>query len=134
MAAMKTTLIALLALGLCLPLGCGKKTNTEESIVGTYQLKLPNGTFTLKLLERGKAMVEQVSPSGVKKPESSGDGAWRAKNGEIVVITEEEGVEETMIFRINPNGTLTAIAMIEDGKREDVPKEQQKFMNFKKIK
>ena len=100
----------------------------EESLVGTYQVTLPNGTFTLILLEDGKVMVEQVSNAGVKNPENSGRGTWIAKNGEVVVT----GGDTEMLFKINPNGTLTAIANITNGKREDVPKELQKLMVLSK--
>ena len=62
-------------------------------------------------------MVEKVSNTGVKDPESSGTGTWSVKNGEVMVESEEEGVDEIMTFKINPGGTLTSIANITDGKR-----------------
>lgn len=40
---------------------------------------------------------------------------------------------EKAVFKIDPNGDLTSIATIdEDGKRKEIPKEQQQ--TFKKIK
>ena len=69
-----------------------------------------------------------MSNAGVKKHENSGRGTWIAKNGEVVVT----GGDTEMLFKINSNGTLTAVANITNGKREDVPKELQKLMVLSK--
>ena len=47
------------------------------------------------------------------------------------VHVAEEGTS-IAVFKIEPNGDLTMIAEIEDGKRNDIPKEDQ--ITFKKIK
>lgn len=46
---------------------------------------------------------------------------------------EEDGVAAGIIFKIEPNGDLTLIAQIVDGKLEDLPKEDQATCKIFKI-
>ena len=116
---------------MALAMGCGKKTsdaedNTAQKVVGTYQVRLPNGLFTIELQNEGKALMEQVTDAGEKKPEV---GTWRMEDGNVVVVAEE-----TSVMKVNPNGDLTVISIIDGGKREEIPEGMQKIMTFKKVK
>ena len=54
---------------------------------------------------------------------------WSIKNNEVHMVESDGNV---LVFKLNDNGSLEWVAGIEDGKREDFPKEDQ--WTFKKIK
>ena len=107
--------------------GCAT-TPTMKSIVGTYETKIgkttvsPPQSFRVVLLENGK--VESYDGNGEKDVE----GTWKLVEKEVHIV--EVDIEEvTDILKIEPNGDLTLIALIEDGKRTD-----EKGITLKKVK
>ena len=99
-------------------------------------------TVKLVLLENGKS---EHWVNGEKK----GKATWKLRkpgakaNQELSLAVKEVHVlgrkrlffgdgEDARVYKIEPNGDLTWIANIRDGKREDVPIEEQ--FTFKKIK
>ena len=54
---------------------------------------------------------------------SKGDYKWSiSKDGELHIVGKDGDIG---VYRINKDGNITGIADIEDGKREDFPKENQ---------
>ena len=87
-----------------------------ESIPGTYEDKIDGVTFRLALTKNG--IVETYLNS--KKQEEEGN--WRIVVGEIHI----DRTGSTTVYKINPDGSITEIAMIDrDGKQEDIPKDKQ---------
>ena len=87
-----------------------KELTAEEKVVGTYEAKIGEATMRMVLNEA--------------------EGKWEVVNGEIHVEVEDGRI---LVHRINKDGSLTTIARIgKDGKRRDIPKEDQ--LTFKKIK
>ena len=73
-AAMKTTLIALLALGLCVPLGCGKRSSNDVEALKAENEKLRTETEAARLKAENaqlKAALANNSATGV--PTQTGD-------------------------------------------------------------
>ena len=101
-----------------------KELTLEEKLVGTYEAKSEGHTFKLFLLEND---VFEYYKNGKKREE---DYKWSiSEDGELHVI-EEDG--DIGVYRINKDGSLTLIARIVEGKREEAPKEYQ--FTAKKIK
>ena len=95
------------------------------SVIGEYERKEDGDTLRGVLLANGK--VKSYDGNGEKDKE----GTWKLVGKEVHI--EELNIEEvTDILKIEPNGNLTIIALIEDGKRTDFPKDSQ--MTLKKIK
>ena len=91
---------------------------TVKSIVGTYETKIgktatsPPQSYRVVFFENGK--VESYDGNGEKDVE----GTWRLVEKEVHI--KEVDIEEvTDILKIEPNGDLTVIALIENGKRTD---------------
>ena len=101
-----------------------KELTLEEKVIGTYERKDDEDTYRGVLLESG---VFENYRKGKKLEE---DYKWSiSKDGELH-IADKDGI---VVFRINKDGSLTAIASIDkDGERKDVPKEKQ--TTIKKIK
>ena len=96
--------------------GCAT-TPTMKSVAGTYEMKKDGDTYRAVLLENG---VFEEYENG-KKEET--EHKWSiSKEGEIHVEYKHGWVG---IGRINPDGSTTGIAVIIDGKRTDIPKEEQ---------
>ena len=115
---MRTLII--LAVGI-IAIGCNPNAELEKKVVGTYEAK--DGKRVV-LLDNG---IVELYENG-KKDEV--EHKWSiSKEGEIHA-TDSEG--DIFIFRINKDGSITIIARIRDGKKEEAPKEAQ--MTFKKIK
>ena len=96
--------------------GCGK--SLEEKVVGSYEWK----DYKYSLVSRRKVFLENgvyegyVGDNGGKK---IGVAKWKIVDGEIYVEDNEYGE----VFRINEDGSLTFIAVIDKyGKRKDSPK------------
>ena len=107
-----------------------KELTLEEKVVGEYEMRNPNqgreGKDTIKLVLLGTGIIE-VYENG----EKTGDGGtWKMVGNEVHVA--KEGKSIPIVYKIEPNGDLTAIAEIIRTKREDLPKEDQ--MTLKKIK
>jgi len=118
-----------LVIGL-LAVGCGNSkelTAEEKKVVGTYELKekRATGSFTLRVVVLDNGAVEAYA-NGKKH----GEGKWIiSKEGGMHII----GEGETEVFRINKDGSITLIAIIDkDGKRTDIPKDEQ--LTIEKIK
>ena len=109
-----------------LVVGCGKQEQTltaeEKKVIGTYEMEGGGDTFSAVFLDNG--IIENYK-NGIREEE---EDKWKIVDGELHVI-HETGIA---VFRINKDGNITGIADIEDGKREDFPKES--LVPLKKIK
>ena len=116
-----------LALMMLMVVGCGtpadntfkasthKGLTLEEKVVGTYEMGGEGFTIRAVFLDNG--IIESYK-NGKKEEE---EDKWKIVDGELHII-HEGGIA---VFRINKDGNITGIADIEDGKREDFPKENQ---------
>ena len=94
----------------------------EEKVSGAYELKNADDTETLAVFLENGVHFEYKKKGSPNK--------WEIKDKEIHAVNEEG---ETVVFRINPDGSLSSIASIDkDGKRNDLEKEDQDTL--KKIK
>ena len=101
--------------------GCSKsKSLTEEDVFGSYEAKIGVHSHKFVFLENGKAEYHSV---GVKE-----ESEWKIVGKEVHVDLDDF----ISVWKIEPNGNLTNIAEIEDGKRTDLSKEKQS--TFKKLK
>jgi hypothetical protein len=100
---------------------------TEKDVVGTYQMNLPNGLFTMTLLKDGKSILVHATNSGEKKPET---GKWKIEDANLFLI----GNDETGVMKINSDRSLSPIAEIKNGLREDWDPKITSVVSFKKIK
>ena len=98
-----------------------KPLSPEEKLIGSYEIKNDGETKEFVLLENGKF---EAWTDGEKEEK----GTWKFEAKEVHVVIRND----RPVFKIEPNGDLTVIALIEDGKRTDIPKEDQ--ATFKKIK
>jgi len=98
---------------------------TVKSVAGTYEGKNDDGDIMRMVLLKNGVVEGYVN--GKKK---EGEDKWKiTKEGELHG-TDPDGA---LVFRINKDRSITVIAGIpKDGKRIDIPKEQQ--LTFKKIK
>ena len=128
--------LIVLVVGL-LAVGCGedKQPSKEltleeqkalrEKVVGEYEFKDDKDTrFRMRVLENG------VLESNIKDKQREEDFKWSiSEDGELHV---EVGDGIILVFRINKDGSITAVARIDKDGRDDRPKEKQR--TFKKIK
>ncbi len=98
------------------------RLSLEEKIVGTYERTHGGNTYKGVFLKSG-VMEEYKNDKKVK------DLNWQITDNEIYLFKSKDGAFG--VFRIEPNGDLTAIAGAENGKRTDFPKEKQ--FTLKKI-
>ena len=107
-------------------LGGGKPTTpTIKSVAGTYEATIDGDTGNLVLLANGKVKFHDGNDGKDK------EGTWELVEKEVRI--EEVDIEEvTDILKIESNGNLTIIALVEGGKRTDFQKDKQ--ITFKKIK
>ena len=107
----------------------GDQPPLDLPLVGTYEAKKEETTVKLVLLENGKS---EHWVNGEKK----GEATWKIVEKEVRVLGRKRlffgDGEDARVYKIEPNGDLTWIANIRDGKRGDVPKEDQP--TFKRIK
>ena len=88
-----------------------KELTLEERVIGEYEVKR---SAKHVLLGNGKSETWIL---GVKRH----GGTWKIVGEEVHI-----GIEKlTQVCKIEPNGDLTLIAKISDGKRTDVSKENQ---------
>ena len=99
-----------------------RRTAEEMKVVGSYEAKADEITLKLVFLEN-RGMVFYVD-------EKKDFGTWKIAGKEVHGLGEVN--DSIGVFKIEPNGDLTAIARIKDGKREEGPKEVR--TTFKKIK
>ena len=101
-----------------------KELTLEEKVVGTYEHKDKDGdTYRGVFLENG---VFENYRNGKKLEE---DYKWSIRKDGELHIADKDGI---VVFRINKDGSITAIAEIIRNKRKDLPKEDQ--VTIKKIK
>jgi len=95
-----------------------KELTLEEKVVGTYEIK--EGEVTIKHVHLENGVFEWYENG--KKREAV---KWSiSKDGEIHVEYKYK-YGHIAVFRINKDGNLTWIASIVEGKRTDIPKEEQ---------
>ena len=96
----------------------------EEKVIGEYESK-QNG-ITLKFIFHRNYISELYANENMPL-----SGKWEiGKDGETHI---EWGGGDVTVFRLNKDGNITTVAyMDKDGKRNDIPKEQQP--TYKKIK
>ena len=99
-----------------------RELTLEEKVVGTYEGKKDGFTFRVVLLENG---IVEFYNNGEKEED---DGKWKIIDGELHA---NDGIS-VGVLRKNKDNSITYIARIKDGKREEVPKEYQ--VPLKKIK
>ena len=100
--------------------GCGGRSLTEEEkkVVGSYEAKVGGATVKLVFLENGK--VEHY------RNEEGRD--WKIDGKKVHVVSKNS----TSIYKIEPNGDLTWIALDYVGER--IPKRPFQSATFKRIK
>ena len=113
--------------------GCGKsevenikepvKALTKEDVVGSYELKIREDTFKLVILQNGQG-------DGYINGKKTAEATWKIAGKELHNMNSLH--KNTAVYKMESNGDLTVIATIDDGKRTDVPKENQ--ATYKKIK
>ena len=127
-------ILALMILGLLI-VGCATLTPEEkalrDSVVGEYELNKDGHTAKFAFLANG--IVESYENG--KKAEDVMETVWKIENGELHMISTvmfwepNSNIKSTWpIFAvciIESNGDLTFISIVEDGKREDIPKDKQ---------
>jgi hypothetical protein len=96
-------------------------TLEEKKVVGTYEWKTGKDVIRLIFLKSG--IMKSSSVLGDK------ENKWEIRDNEIHA---EDKVGNGGCYSIEPNGDLTKNAVLIDGKRSDLTKEEQ--MTFKKIK
>ena len=106
-----------------------KELTLEEKVVGTYEGRLM--TRRLVFLENGIVEEHRRGKNDFDESKWSKDDdelKWLISNGEIHIIAlgGDGVVLGGVVFSINKDGSITDIASIDkDGKREDIPKEDQ---------
>jgi hypothetical protein len=122
-------------------LSAGCKSITEESVVGTYRYSgkfLGSHPLTAKFdfLQNGKYLVHVSSKS--LSTEFQYDGSWKIIGNEVhaeggdFASTRDVKDFGAAVFKIETNGDLTEIALIENGKRTELREDQQ--IPYKKLK
>ena len=116
---MKPTLVAMLALCLCLA-GCGEKEKqelTKEDVVGTYERK---GALAVRYIFLDNGVAEHYVNGKKQKEEfkwTMVDNSLRELNIAEVHVEHKNG--NVTVYIINPDNNLAWIATIRDGKRTD---------------
>jgi hypothetical protein len=105
--------------------GCTTLTLEEQKVVGTYDAGSDEYTNVLAVLENG---VAEEHKRGKKVEQFN----WKIIDGAIHLQSLKATDDFVQVLRINPDGSITGIEDIVDGKRKDMPKEDQ--LTFKKIK
>ena len=101
-----------------------KELTLEEKVVGAYGGEVDGDTGRLVFLDNG---IVEGYENGKKR---EGEHRWKVVEGEIHITASDE---KTGIWRINKDGSITAIAEItKDGKRVESDEEVQPTL--KKIK
>ena len=94
-----------------------KELTLEEKVVGEYEFKNEIG------LVRKDVYLANGNFEDYLDGEKQEEGKWKVVDGELHVEGETFVV---LVSRINKDGSITDIASIDkDGKREDIPKEDQ---------
>ena len=96
-----------------------KEDLLKASVVGSYEAeidvgKIEKNTTKIVLFENG---VVELYENGEKLEK---DIKWKIVEKEV-----HADVKPTLVFKVEPNGDLTCIASIRDGKRTELPNEAQ---------
>jgi len=119
-------LISVMVIGACATTSTKpvKELTLREKVVGEYEYKEDGDTGRLVLLDND---IFEVYKNGKKVDV---EVKWEiSKEGEIHA-TDSKGT--IAVYRINKDGSIAVIAVIDDGKREEAHKGDQ--VTFKKIK
>ena len=125
----------ILALMILMVVGCATLTPEQkalrDSVVGEYEYKNKDGYIIRYVLLKNGVLQIRSWWSTLNAPlrESSSD-KWKVSNGEIHITNVKGGIG---VFRINKDSSITFTALINDGKREEVLKEEDQT-TFKIIK
>ena len=120
---MKNLIIILI---MVVAVGCStSKSFTENSVVGSYETNIGGGIFKHVFLENGKV---ELHVNGIK---TEGETDWKLVGKEVHSMINPGWNGYTQVFIIKPDGDLTGIAEILDGKRTDIPKDK---FTWKKLK
>ena len=93
-----------------------KELTLREKVVGEYEHRQGEDTIKGIFLENG---VHEVYSNGMK---AEIEAKWKiSKDGELHI----EWFGNFVVLRINPDGSLTKTAYINNGKRIEAPKEEQ---------
>ena len=123
--------LIILALGL-LAVGCGKqeqtttakpvKEPTREDVVGTYELKI--GTVTNKNIFLDNGTIEYYA---------NGENQYSKRKwsivGKDIHIDTGNPIGIVQIHRLNPDNSMTVIAVLIGGERRELPKNNQHTFN-----
>ena len=126
-AAIKEMKKLILILGILGAIGFLVERFQEKDVVGTYEGK--DGNFTNKWVVLANGVFE-----GHSDGEKIFEAKWKLVYGDLHVTGRgfqftKDGV---VVFRINKGKSITTIADIENGSRQNYPKEEQ--FTYKKIK
>ena len=99
-----------------------KQEALKDSVVGEYEHKYEDG-YKMKYVFLKNGNVEWHS-----NDKNIGEEPWTIENGEIRIST----IGLICVYRINPDKSITEIALIEGKKRTDRQKDKQ--LTWKKIK
>lgn len=111
-------IIGLSVLCLCL-FGCGK--SLKEKVADTYEAKIEGDVIRMVLQDNGVVDEYVNDQPGIKYK-------WEILGKEVHIGDNYGGVT---IARVNADRSLTVIAVINDGKREEVIRDNQ--ITFKRI-
>jgi hypothetical protein len=97
-------------------------TPTMKSVAGIYENSVPGaGIWKILLIKNGDWVSNQEGKSDV------GKGHWEIVNEELRLTYNKpkEWYGHISVYRINENGSITHIAFLKEGKREEIPKDKQ---------
>ena len=99
--------------------GCSKSL-TKEDVVGSYKARRSaNGK---------KVFLENGTAVWYVQDEKLWESKWKIVGKEVHVGDEQS----SQVYKIEPNGDLTGMAWIKDGKRLETPKEKQHIFKILK--
>ena len=114
-------LIAVLFTGAC------ATTPTVKSVAGIYENSGTGGPWKLLIIQNGEWVQNQEGKPDVWK------GHWEIVNGEIRITHKvpKKNDGHIAVFRINPDGSISQIAWLIEGKRSEIPRDKQ--ASYKKL-
>ena len=118
---MKNIIKTLLILNALMLVGACASTPTMKDVFGTYELKEGETSIRIVLLENGKAEHYSNDKKDV-------ESRWELADAEIHIKPTQISLfkDHLLVFRINPDNSLSAIGMIDPkGKRIAGPETKQ---------
>ena len=96
----------------------------EEDVVGTYELRNELGYLEIAILKNGQGHIAE-----------DGDldfSFWKIEGKEVHL--GDEKFQSSIVFKLEPNGDLTEIAITSNGERKYWPShEEGKQLTYKKL-